>query len=287
MNNNNYQNPYQQQQAYYNGAYQYNPGATMEWTQPLTQEDRNMLRSQAPEFDVLSIPKEEMVKSRCAHRDPVNKVLTVTDKGDGTYRCTQCGEEFNIVDITEDEAEKYVNTLIDMLQTTKMMYLDLPPATIEQYFQMIPFLKKLPKLYKLAHDTFERATGQSSVGQAYMSGNPWFTMGQAVSGVYNGMPGYVPPMNNYQNPYQYQQPQYGYQQAPAPAPYGANPFMQGQPVVPAQQNVPFNPTYTQQYGYQQNNQQAPVQQSAPQTQQNGDNKGAGQPTVTSNKQFDV
>lgn len=278
---NNYQNPYQQQQAYYNGAYQYNPGNSIEWTQPLTQEDRNMLRTKAPEFDVLSIPKEEMVKSRCAHRDPVNKVLTVNDKGDGTYRCSQCGEEFNIVDITEDEAEKYVNAIIDMLQTTKMMYLDLPPATIEQYFQMIPFLKKLPKLYKMAHDTFERATGQSTVQGAYMSGNPWFTMGQAVSGVYNGMPGYVPP----QNPYQ----QYPPYQAPQAPQYGSNPFMQGQPVAPVQQNVPFNPTYSQQYGYQQPP-QAPAQQSAPAVQHGGDQNGASAQqaqTVTSNKQFDV
>ena len=287
MNENNYANPYQQEQMAYGNYYQYAPANNVEWTQPLTQEEARSLKTTAPAFDILNVSKEEMIKSHCAHRDPVKKALTLRATGDGqTFVCTQCGEEFNIVDISEEEAEKYVNGIIDMLQTAKTFYVDLPPKTIDAYFQMIPFLKKLPKLYRLAHDTFTRATGSPSVQSAYMSGNPWYMMGQAVSGAYNGMPGYAPaPGYAPQAGYGYNQA--GYYQAP-PVPQQApvnnvNPFMS----APAQQQgVPFTQTYSQpaQNGYQA--QQAPaaqVPQQAPNAADGQNNNG----TVTTNKQFDV
>ena len=96
-----------------------------------------------------NVSKEEMIKSHCAHRDPVKKELTLVEAGDGSFVCTQCGEQFNIVDISEADAEKYVNGVIDILQTAKTLYVDLPPKTIETFFQMIPFLKKLPRLYTI------------------------------------------------------------------------------------------------------------------------------------------
>ena len=276
MSNNNYFNPYQQEQAVYGNSYQYAPVNNVEWTQPLTQEEARSLKTTVPAFDILNVSKEEMIKSHCAHRDPVKKELTLVEAGDGSFVCTQCGEQFNIVDISEADAEKYVNGVIDILQTAKTLYVDLPPKTIEAFFQMIPFLKKLPRLYTMAHDTFERVSGSPSVRSAYMSGNPWFTMGQAVAGAYNGMPAYGAPYG-YGGYDPNQVPPQGYN----PAPVGANPFM-GNPNQYANQNngqgVPFNPTYTQ---------NVPAQtQAAPQPTQNNtgqNNNGA----VTTNKQFEV
>lgn len=273
---NNFFNPYQQDPM---GAYQYAPTNNVEWTQPLTQEERRSLRSTAPAFDVLNVSKEEMTKAHCAHRDPMKKEFTLVETADGTFKCDQCGEEFNLVDISEEEVEQYVNGIIDVLQTTKMLYVDLPPATIDAYFQMIPFLKKLPKLYKLAHDTFQRATGSSSIRGAYASRNPWMTMGQAVNGVYNGMPNQGMPYGGYD-------PNYGYGGYAQPNPYqgqapAGNPFMQN---GPAQNQVPFNPTYTQQNGggYQQ-----PSQNAAPAAQNNNNQSNGNNQTVSTNKQFEV
>ena len=282
MNENNYPNPYQQAQTAYGNYYQYAPVNNVEWTQPLTQEEARSLKTTAPAFDILNVSKEEMVKSHCAHRDPIKKQLTLRSTGDGqTFVCTQCGEEFNIVDVSEDEVERYVNGIIDILQTAKTFYVDLPPKTIDAYFQMIPFLKKLPRLYKLAHDTFTRATGNPSVQAAYMSGNPWYTMGQAVSGAYNGMPQYgAPQYGGYAPGYA---PVQGYYGQPNPTPAappqnGVNPLMSSQAPADAQGQVPFTPTYSApQNGY-----QAPANQGgqAPAVQ---DNKGM----TTTTKQFDV
>lgn len=268
-----YNNPYRQEQAAYGNSYQYAPQNNVEWTQPLTTEEARSLRTTAPAFDVLNVSKEEMIKSHCAHRDPVRKELTLQEMGDGTFRCALCGEEFNLVDISEEEAEKYVNGIIDMLQTTKTLYVDLPPATIDAYFQMIPFLKKLPKLYRMAHDTFSRATGTSSVRSAYMTRNPWLTMGQAVGGVFNGMPQYGAPYDPNYGYNQYQNPQVYEPQAP-----GQNPFMQSQ--AREAEQVPFNPTYSQQGGY-----NAPVQNQATPANSNNGNNNTG--AVTTNKQFEV
>lgn len=217
---NNYQQPINYANAFTYGQPQVSP----EWTNPLTPEGEKLLKQKAPEFNVLDVTREEALRATCTHRDPATKTLTIVDTGTGSYRCTKCGAEFNVVDF-QDEAtvEQYTNGFVDILQTMKMMYVDLPPATVTAFFQMIPFIEKTPKMYTLSQQTFKRANGNNGIQPGYATSNPWDMLNHAVSS----------PM------YPYQQPGYGYQQPPmqqAPA---------QQPQIP-QNNQPQAATSVQQ-----------------------------------------
>lgn len=276
---NNYQQPINYANAFTYGQPQVSP----EWTNPLTPEGEKLLKQKAPEFNVLDVTREEALRATCTHRDPATKTLTIVDTGTGSYRCTKCGAEFNVVDF-QDEAtvEQYTNGFVDILQTMKMMYVDLPPATVTAFFQMIPFIEKTPKMYTLSQQTFKRANGNNGIQPGYATSNPWDMLNHAVS---SPMYPYQQPGYGYQQPLM-QQPAYGYQQPVN----GGNPFMPTPGTAPMQQPMPG-------YGYQQPPmQQAPAQQpqipqnnqpqAATSVQQNEAKPAPGE-TVTTNKQFSL
>ena len=205
-------NPYANNLGYTYGV----PRPQARNTQPLTPDQIAKLRQDSNAFD-MKVEVEDLWRAACTHKEK-NGQSTLVDKGDGTYVCTICHEEFKMCDSTKDEIKEAVNTLINMLQTSKTVYLDAPEELIKQYYQIIPLLKKFPDLWDRAIKNFSMYEGS-----AVTSVNP----------MYPGYSGYAALQTLLTNPYA----GYGYQAAPQqPAGYGyqqpAAGFY-GQPMAPA------------------------------------------------------
>ena len=154
---------------YYNNNYNNNMNMGMSYnqnmrmpkmTQPVTKEMAKMLRGNVPAFS-LELTKEDAVRSMCTHKDvDNNNIIAIGENHNpnsyGDSVCHVCGETFNLVDLTEEEVTNAVNAVIDILQTTKTYYVDMPSSVVENYFIIIEFLKKLPKLYMMAVNDFNK-----------------------------------------------------------------------------------------------------------------------------------
>lgn len=208
-------------------------------TQPLTQEQIQKLRTNPDAFD-MKVTQEELWAAACTHKEKTGQ-SALRDNGDGTFTCSICHETFKLSDATEAQIEECVKAICDTLQTCKTVYLDAPDELIVQYFQMIPLLKKFPKLWNHAMRNFAQYDGYNPAMNQYPIGYSGFAaINQLMTNPYMGMnmygqpvpaaPGYVAP----QAPVYTQQPVYGQPVAP-----GYNPVAFGQPVnVPAPAAAP-------------------------------------------------
>lgn len=213
-------------------------------TQVLTPEQQNRLRNKG--FD-LRLTDEDILRAVCTHKSNGNIVLI--DLGNGRMKCPICGEEFNLCEVDSDAVKQATDLILDFLQSTKTMYLNIPEETVSNYFQIIPLLKKLPDLYKMAVDDFNKFFGNtgSAYGMQRNNGfamlNNMFSPMAATGGYYQqpmmqpqapGMaPGYQQPMMQPQqyNP-QMMNPAMGMQPPAMAAPMmGGNPFGYNGPAV--------------------------------------------------------
>lgn len=253
-------NPQVQQQA--------NPIAVRQVNvnQPLSQNEINSLQSKFNSFD-LQVTDDEILRGVCTHKYLNGTSAYTVDPADGhTCRCAICGESFRIYEGDVEEVEKSVNNLIDMLQTTKLLYIDLPQNVVKNYFQIIPLLKKFKDLWSHAISNFDANNRMASNQYVYSTQNGTYQMNgfQVLNSIINGVNptmqrplyGYqqapvaqpVPNQPMYQQPV-YQQPTYGYDPNPmaygmpaapvqaAPAVGTVPPAPQAAPVAPAQQPV--------------------------------------------------
>ena len=229
--------------GYYGGMmYQEPPKFTM--TQGLTKEQINAL-SKNSVFS-LEISEEDLWRSFCTHRHE-NKFAVVPDE-EGNLICSLCGTKFKPYDGEVADARELVDKVVDLMETTKMQAITLPPQTIKDFFQIEPMLKKLPDLYERSKSDYRRALG---VNENYYYGqeNNAFAMYQNIINPMAGN-GYIDPVM------MQQQPMYGAQPMMPQQPVYGQPMMQQQPMYggqPQAQN-PFNVN------------SAPVAAPAPQTQ---------------------
>ena len=250
MNNNNYFNGAYGNNTYGNGLQYGVPqpqNTNMVWTNALTPEEEKMIKQQFNNVLSLNISPEEKAISKCSHRDPASRRFTINPNADGSVTCTKCGETFNLTagNLDIDEIKKVIGGAIDILQTTKMFYVDMTPEVIEAYFVIIPFLKLAPKLYEAAMQTLNKVDLNGNLTPNYQSndvfrnmstmfGRPGMGFQQPMMGQpYNNMqqPMYGAPYNNMQM----QQPIFNN----VPTPAGVNPFqiqptngyMQQQPMM--------------------------------------------------------
>lgn len=220
----------------------------------LTQEEIDKIKTNNT-FS-LSVTEEEMIRGVCNHTNLQGNPTIKVDEINNTCTCLQCGEVFRIGnELTKEEVQNSVDNILDILQTTKMMYVNITPQVAREYYQIIPFLKKLPKLYEIAAADYKRYDQSSTfLGQ---QGN------QNVFAIYGALT--TPSYNYYQQPQQVMGQQMMGQPAPAapmgmannmmggmPQPMGGNPFygqpsypnqmMGGQPqMAPQQQGFAFSP----------------------------------------------
>lgn len=235
------------------GGTQYGQFPQAKMTQPLTPEQMRELRSTGSGFS-LKVDPVEVLRSHCTHKDNGN--IALVKNADGSSTCTVCGATFNLLDKDIEEVAEITRAVLDVLQSIKTYYLDIPENYVKDYFNMIPYLEKLPKFYEVAlHNFAKYENGAFLNNNNNMYGfqmlnaltSPGF--GQMGNGMMGGqmqpqMQPQMAPMGGYS------QPQYNPQASIAP---GYNPFGGAQP-------------QQQQMGYGQPMQQ-PQSQPAPQPQQ--------------------
>lgn len=209
----------------------YRQQKNVQMSQPLTPEKYNIIKNKPSDFN-LSITDEDVYRAICTHKHPVTKEFTLVENRSGGYgdtMCTTCYETFNLRDrLTEEEVQGIVNDMNDVLQTIKALYVNMPEATIEEFFQIIPLIKKVPQLYSIAMANFSNiensgiattsdpwgfesyhalSSGYDTRGMAYgATQQPPLYQGvvQQQPPVYQMDPGMVqqqPPLDNYGNPF--------------------------------------------------------------------------------------
>lgn len=181
----------------------------------LTPDQIRMLRNQGSTFS-LGLTQEEMLRAICNHRseDGLSDTL-VYDPVTGTAKCTICGYEFRPIDpaVDYETIKEDVKRVEDILQTTKLMYIDLPQEAAKEFYPIIGMLEKVPQLVEYAaknmakHDNYNYMYNDRNMGAAAMFAN--------LSNMFSNMS-----MNYAQAP---QQPNYGFYNQPAGFPQAAYP----------------------------------------------------------------
>ena len=112
----------------------------------LSPEEIDLLKNKAT-FS-LTLSKEEMLRAVCNHRsaDGLTDTL-VYDPVTGLAKCQICGYEFRPIEpnMDYDTIKEDIKRVEDILQTTKLMYVDLPADAAKDYYPVIGLLEKLPQ----------------------------------------------------------------------------------------------------------------------------------------------
>lgn len=191
-----------------------------------------------------SVTEEEIERARCNHRD-VNGMLSLYPNDDGTCTCAICNHKFSITEALNEEDVVHATEVIEnILQTSKLMYISLDPNIGREFYQVLAFIKKIPKLYKIASEDYKKYENV----YGFTQGIPQNAFGIFSSMTNPGFGGYTqytgqPGMMGYQQPMGY---------APQPVPMNnqmvGNPFYQ-QPGMMGYPNPPQMMGYQQPNGY--------------------------------------
>ena len=186
----------------------------------LTPEEIKELQQERSQFS-LGLTLRESMQAKCNHRTADGtKDSLVFDQETGKARCTICGYEFRPVE-AETSYESIADAserIIDILQTIKLLYTDLPAEAAAEYFQIIPLIGKIPQLFEFAAKNFAKHEYNAWNYNQYNMGG--ISMLQGLSNLFGAS-----------------QPMYGAPQAPQ-QPYGFYGAPQGVPMTPPQGN-PF------------------------------------------------
>ena len=215
----------------------------------LTPEQIKQLQQNQQQFS-LAITQEEFLRGVCNHRSPDGTQDSLAlDPNTGEATCTICGYSFKPLDPSVDmkSISDAVENITDILQTIKLLYVDLPPEAAKEYFQIIPLIAKIPQLFEFAaknmakHENFNWQYNNRNMGAAAMLQNFQNMFGGGMFGgnMYN-------PQMQMQTPPPQPNPAYNPgMYAGTATPAGANPFgYPGASVAPG-----YNPA-TAGYAYQ-------------------------------------
>lgn len=245
-------------------------------TQPLTKEDQKELQRTATPFTT-QIDPLDLKRSWCTHRD--EKGSTLNPNPDGTFTCAICGTVISLDEYDEQDVIEISQKYLNLLNNIKAKYLDIPVDIVKEFFQIMPYVERTHKLYKLANDNYGRYVGYNqNINPALASPNyhAWnsFDMihGGGYSYPYGTYPNQVAPQQVMPQPqmgYGYPQ-QFGYQASPMSTMgmqqnnmvMGGNPLY-AQPQAPVQMNQPQQVSTPQPAQVQQNTPVQPQQNHVP------------------------
>lgn len=216
------------------------PKPRARYTQPVTQDMSQMMLREDDTLSVKISPIER-AKNMCTHKYPGRSEIALVESGSDDQgkivTCRVCGESFHI--IMDDpkaigiDLEKTCNHLIDIMQSSKAMYLDIPEDFAVEFYQIMTLISRVPKVYEKGFKNFSQYDYTNQAQGVYPGMNSFQAVNQTIGGV--AMGGISPMIGNqfYQGGYQPQQPYApaGYV-APQPVPqYDAfgNPIQPQQP----------------------------------------------------------
>lgn len=165
-------------------------------TQPLTQEQIAALKNKGANFDT-KVSREELDISICTHKE--NGQIVAFIGNNDKFVCPICGESWRPTEYTEEEVNEKVEDLIDHLQMIKLQYLNAPVQAIEEFFPIIPLMRKIGKFTTIAADDFARYDQSYVMNQQQGSSNGYAMINQLTNG-YSPVGGYNPAMMGYNNP---------------------------------------------------------------------------------------
>ena len=189
----------------------------------LTSDEINQLMKKDNAFS-LAMSETDILRANCTHRtaDGMRDAL-VEDPVDGSVQCSICGYKFRpLSETTSVEAIKEaVSQVIDILQTIKLLWVDINSDAAREFFPITGLLEKVPSLFELAAKDFAKHGNLNpwSYNNSNMSAVALF---QTLSGIINGNYQASPQMMGGMG---YQQPGampngmmggMGYQQPPTP-----------------------------------------------------------------------
>lgn len=178
--------PYQQPQNYGYG-YGFVNRAQAKNTQPLTAEQIAFLQNNVEPLDV-RVSQTDALIAQCTHkyRDTGASSLIMDPNDPTKFRCAICGEEFHMQDWKQEDVESTVASMIDLLQCSKAFYLDSPEELVVKYYQIIPLLKKFPRIYQRSVENFAKYEGvQPQNLQSGYYGNGFDMMNNILAGGYS------------------------------------------------------------------------------------------------------
>ena len=135
-------------------GYQWNPNPVQQVKQMnvLTADEIQTLMKTENKF-TLALTQTEKLKAACNHRRADGLNDTLVENADGTVSCQICGYTFKPVDPAssgEEYLQGAVEEIVDILQTIKMLWIDVDPQVLREYTQIIPLIEKIPQLYSIA-----------------------------------------------------------------------------------------------------------------------------------------
>jgi hypothetical protein len=179
----------------------------------LTDEEIKKIQANKTQF-TLTITEDEHLRAVCNHRtaDGMFDALEA-DPNDPTGQaviCKVCGQRFTpiMTDSPAEYVESITDEFINLLQTIKIMFVDLPGDAARQFFDIIPLAKKTPELFNLAARNLAKYENYGVYGYQGQS--------QSAMGLLNNFMN----MMGSGNGFGFQQAQPVYQQQPM---MGANP----------------------------------------------------------------
>lgn len=229
--------PTPQPQMMYNGIA---PQQMPKRNNVLTDEEIKKLQSNRAQF-TLTITEDEHLRAICNHRaaDGMGDALD-QDPEDPTgvgVVCRICGQKFTpiMTDSPQEYVQQITTDFINLLQTIKIMFVDLPVDAGRQFFDIIPMASKTPELFNLAaknlakYDNYNVYGYQGASTSAMGLLNNFMNMMGSGNGFgYQGQPVYQQPQMNtaYGNPFGFA---------------GASQFGQPMGYQPAMQGFQYNP----------------------------------------------
>ena len=204
-------------------GYAYNgmPQPVQKFNNFLSADEIKMLQQKGDHFS-LSLTQEELLRGICNHRNAEGTADTlVFDPLTGEARCVICGYKFRPIEseTSLEDIKLDVSRIVDILQTIKLMYIDLPEEAAKQYFPIIPLIEKIPQLFEFAaknmnkHEANTWMYNNRNMGAISMFNNLQNMFGSGMM------------MNGYQ-----QQPMYGQQPMGQPGMMGGYPQFNQAPV---------------------------------------------------------
>ena len=231
-----------QQNTMFNGV---QPQQMPKRANTLTDEEIKKIQANRTQF-TLTITEDEHLRAICNHRtaDGMNDALEADPQDPNAVICKICGQRF--VPIMTDSPVDYVQSITDefinLLQTIKIMFVDLPNDAARQFFDIIPLAKKTPELFSIATKNLAKYENYGVYGY---QGQGQRAMG-LLNNFFNSVGGGGFGFQQAQPVYQQQQPMMGANPA-----FGGNPFgfagasQYGQPMMggyqPGTQGYQYNP----------------------------------------------
>lgn len=161
-NNKELQQMFQDLMSYYNQSQ--NPSVSSpQLTNPLSESEKEYLRKYflKEEFN-LTIPKVEKLQAKCTYRD--NSGEKLLQNSDGTVTCVMCRSTFRPERCEKDELDNLIEKMVNVLETIKIMYMDIPNETVNKLIAvLIPNLKKVGPLYETAIKHYDMYSSQSII----------------------------------------------------------------------------------------------------------------------------